>query len=311
MQPHGRRVIPILVCVVGMALVGLVAGLVVTAKDTDSLASTPPLAVGPTRYLGPQGRTGQFVVHCEYSHSGPHDPIVHPGHAGASHRHDFYGADATDAFSTPESLLAGGTTCDKSPDKAGYWHPTLFDHGRVVVPRGISAYYRAAPGVDPTSVETIPTGLAIISGDQTATTPQPGEGTGWTCGTRTTLSDAPPTCAGGAPLHLVVTFQDCWDGRYLDSEDHHAHMAYSAEGECPPSHPVHIPQITMSVTFPISGPGHDLTLASGNTYSTHGDFLNAWEPAGLKREIDSCIHRNAVCDLASNREEESLFSAGN
>ena len=82
-------------------------------------------------------------------------------------------------------------------------------------------------------------GLALIAGDQTATTPQPGEATGWTCGSRSTLSDVPPTCPASAPLHLVLTFQDCWDGQYLDSEDHASHAAYSEAGECPASHPVH------------------------------------------------------------------------
>jgi len=270
----------------------------------------PAGAVGPTRYLGPQGRVGQFVVHCDYSHSGPNDPIVHKNHTGASHRHDFYGADDTDADSTPASLRAAGTTCNKTPDTAAYWHPTLFDHDKVVVPRSISAYYRAAPGVDPDDVQTIPAGLALIAGDQTATTPQPGEATGWTCGSRTELSDDPPTCSESAPLHLMLTFQDCWDGEYLDSEDHSSHVAYSAKGQCPPSHPVHIPQITMSAAFPIYGDGHDLRLASGNIYSAHGDFLDGWDPAGLQREIDNCIKRDVVCDLASNREEEPLFSYG-
>jgi len=106
----------------------------------------------------------------------------------------------------------------------------------------------------------------------------------------------------------VLTFQDCWDGRNVDSEDHKSHVAYSVDGRCPSSHPVNIPQLTVSVAFPISGPDHDLTLASGNIYSAHGDFFNGWDPDGLEREINRCIHRDVVCDLASNREEEPLFS---
>ena len=41
------------------------------------------------------------------------------------------------------------TTCDKRADTAAYWQPALYDHGEVVEPSGIAAYYRAAPGVDP------------------------------------------------------------------------------------------------------------------------------------------------------------------
>jgi hypothetical protein len=106
----------------------------------------------------------------------------------------------------------------------------------------------------------------------------------------------------------VLTFQDCWDGEHLDSADHRSHAAYSADGRCPRSHPVHLPQLTVSVMFPISGEGHDLSLASGSIHSAHGDFLNAWDADGLGREIDQCIRRDVVCDLASNREEEPLFT---
>jgi hypothetical protein len=270
----------------------------------------PELPANPERWIGPQGRTGQFVVGCDYSHSDPNDPIVHFGMQGMSHQHDFYGATTTDQNSTPEELVDGDTTCDKKVDTAAYWQPALYDHGKVVEPLDLHAYYRAAPGVDPQEVEPFPFGLALIAGDQTATTPQAGEATGWTCGSRTHLSDDPPVCPTTAPLHLVLTFQDCWDGEYLDSEDHQSHATYSKDGTCPDTHPVHIPQLTASYRFPIWGKGHDLKLASGNIYSAHGDFLNAWDPKGLQREIDGCIKRGVVCDLASNREEEDLFASG-
>jgi membrane fusion protein (multidrug efflux system) len=42
---------------------------------------------------------------------------------------------AVDASSTAAGLLGGETTCDKSVDTAAYWHPTLYDHDEVVVPR--------------------------------------------------------------------------------------------------------------------------------------------------------------------------------
>jgi hypothetical protein len=263
----------------------------------------------PARHIGPQGRVGQFVAKCTYSHSSSDDPIVWYDQPGRSHRHDFYGAVGTDATSSPEDLLAQQTTCDKPADRAAYWQPTLYDHGEVVQPSHVNAYYRAAPGVEPTDVEPYPFGLAMIAGDATATAPQPGEAAGWVCGTQTTLSDDPPECSSGAPLHLVLTFPDCWDGVNTDSEGHKAHVAYSEDGDCPRSHPVHVPQLTMSVKYPIWGPGHALSLASGGVHSAHGDFFNAWDPAGLRREVEGCIHRDVVCDLASNREEEALFQA--
>ncbi len=271
-------------------------------------AAARPSTATPTRWTGPQGRTGQFVVGCRYTHSGAHDPIVHPGHEGRSHRHDFYGSEVTDSESDVRDLLDADTTCNKKVDTAAYWHPTVYDRGEVVVPTEVQAYYRAAPGIDPTTVVTMPVGLAMIAGDQTATEPQAGEATGWTCGSTSAISDDPPDCPPSAPLHLVLTFQDCWDGEYLDSVDHQSHVTYSTDGACPSTHPVSIPQITTSYKFPISGEGHELTLASGNIYSAHGDFWNAWDPAGLEREVRACINRGSVCDLASNREEEALFS---
>lgn len=274
----------------------------------EAAAAAASRRTGPERHSGVQGGVGQFVVQCLYSHTAGDDPIVHFGHPGMSHSHDFYGATGTDGRSTAAALRKETTTCDKTADTAAYWQPTLYDHDRPVRPRSIQAYYRAAPGVDPSTVRAFPFGLKMIAGDAYATRPQPGEAAGWTCGARAELEkSAPPDCAGTTPLHMVLTFADCWDGVHLDRADHRAHVAYSAGGRCPATHPVHVPQLTMSVTFPVSGPGHALRLASGPTLSAHGDFLNAWDPAGLEREIAQCIRRGAVCDLASSRQESPLF----
>ncbi len=305
-----------------VASIAVVAIAVVSARDNGGRADASPgasarvdppprwpdgrLAV-PTRYTGPQGGVGQFVAKCGYSHSSPDDPIVSPGHAGHSHSHDFYGAIGTDANSTAASLAGGGSTCDKPGDDAAYWHPTLYDHGVAVVPTEAHAYYRAAPGVDPATVHAFPKGLALIAGDPAATRPQVGEAAGWTCGVRTTLAKTPPECDRTAPLHLVLTFPDCWDGVHTDTPGHRAQASYSENGTCPRAQPVHIPQLTFTVAFPIWGAGHDLRLASGSIYSAHGDFLNAWNPDALQREIDHCIHNRVMCDVASDRELVAPF----
>lgn len=275
----------------------------------DKKPGTAGEAIGvPSRYIGPQGQTGQFVVHCTYSHQGTNDPIVHPKMAGMSHLHEFYGPPSTDADSTPAKLVrSASTSCDKPGDLAAYWHPALLDHGKALLPEDLSAYYRAAPGVDPKAVKTFPFGLAMLAGNQFATKPQPGDAAGWACGVQTSISDDPPVCSSTAKLHLRLTFPDCWDGAYADSEDHVSHVAYSAKGTCPKGFPVHIPQLELSIRFPVSGPGHELSLASGSIYSAHGDFLDGWKPAALRREVTACINRGAVCDLASNRQDNSLF----
>jgi hypothetical protein len=106
----------------------------------------------------------------------------------------------------------------------------------------------------------------------------------------------------------VITFPDCWDGDHLDSEDHRSHLANSVRGRCPQSHPVHVPQLTFAVTYPVTGALDALTLASGSTYGIHADFVNAWDQDGLAGEVRTCIQRDAVCSLSSNRGEEPLFA---
>jgi len=261
----------------------------------------------PARFTGPQGAVGQFVAKCLYSHSGSYDPIVSPRRPGHSHRHDFYGAIDTNASSTAQTLAEKDSTCDKPGDDAAYWQPTLYDHGVAVVPLEAHAYYRAAPGVNPADLKPFPFGLVLIAGNPVAVRPQVGDAAGWTCGVRTKLDTAPPACDQTAPLHLVLTFPDCWDGVHTDTPGHRAQATYSQHGTCPSTQPVHIPQLTLTVTFPIWGLGHDLRLSSGSIYSAHGDFLNAWNPAALAREIDHCLRNKVMCDVASDRERMPPF----
>ncbi len=261
----------------------------------------------PARYTGPQGAVGQFVAKCLYSHTGRNDPIVWPGQPGRSHSHDFFGAQGTDAYSTPRSLAGSPSTCDKPGDDAAYWQPTLYDHGVAVTPVEAHAYYRAAPGVNRNDVKPFPFGLVLIAGDPSAARAPIGDAAGWTCGVRTQLSKTAPACDQTAPLELVLTFPDCWDGVHTDRPGHRDQATYSVAGQCPSSHPVHIPQLTLTVTFPIWGHGHVLTLSSGSLYTAHGDFLNAWNPSALTREINHCIHNNVMCDVASDREAMPPF----
>ncbi len=320
--PHPARRLLVLALVLALVS-GLIIGVASLTNHHASAAGAAPLrfpgevapplrnpdgsVAVPTRYTGPQGQVGQFVAKCLYSHSGRNDPIVWPGQPGRSHSHDFFGAESTNAYSTPRSLAGSPSTCDKPGDDAAYWQPTLYDHGVAVVPTEAHAYYRAAPGVHPDDVKPFPFGLVLIAGDPAAVRPPVGEAAGWTCGVRTQLSKTAPECDQTAPLELVLTFPDCWDGVHTDTPGHRAQATYSAGGRCPSTNPVHIPQLTLTVTFPIWGTGHALSLASGSLYSAHGDFLNAWNPSALTREIDHCLHNNVMCDVASDREAMPPF----
>jgi hypothetical protein len=262
-------------------------------------------ATGATGFQdGPQGLVPQFVVTCAYSHSATDDPIVWPGSPGRSHRHDFFGNRSTTAASTPDSMLGQPTSCERQLDTAAYWAPSLFDHGEAITPLGLDAYYRPGPGIDPASVVPYPHGLVMISGDHLATEPQATAFVGWACGSQGSPEVLPPTCPAQAPLRLKVVFPDCWDGEHLDSEDHRSHVAASVGGRCPDSHPVAIPQLTLSIGYPISGDGHDLSLASGTILTGHADFMNAWDEVELDRQVQACLNRGLVCGVVSNKRDD-------
>jgi hypothetical protein len=264
----------------------------------------PGGAAVPAVYEGPQGQSGQFVVKCGFSHALMDDPIVHPGDPGASHLHDFFGNQDTDAYSTPASLAGGDTTCNVRLDSASYWAPALMDHHQPVTPLGLIAYYRPAPGVDPASLQPYPEGLEMVAGDQTARTPQPVQTVGWMCGNAEDVRTTPGECPSASPLRLRVTFPDCWDGQHLDSADHKSHVTYSQDGACPSGFPVAMPQLTALVVYPISGGGHDLELASGGLLTGHADFVNAWDQQALTDQVTLCLHRAVICSVASNKAED-------
>lgn len=251
--------------------------------------------------VGPQGRVPQFKVECGWSHSATDDPIVHHGHSGRSHLHDFFGNTATNASSTTESLLGGDTTCQNKLDTAAYWAPALHRDGEPVQPTGSVAYYRPGPGVAGAAVEPYPAGLVIVAGDQTATEPQALSVASWHCGASPVLSSEPPECPRTAPLGIRVVFPDCWDGEHLDSGDHQSHMARSTDGRCPESHPVVVPQLIFEVHYPVTGDPAGLELASGGVRSVHADFMQAWDQDAIEREVRACLNRDKVCGVVSNR----------
>jgi hypothetical protein len=236
---------------------------------------------------GPQGRAGQFVVECGWSHSSFDDPIVHPGHGGASHRHDFFGNSTTSATSTYEQLISAPTTCQQRLDTAAYWAPSLLDADATPIePIMATAYYRAGPGVNPTSVAAYPPDLRML-----------GEEAGWTCRPGLAGSPAPPSCAASAGLQLAIQFPDCWDGERTDSDDHRAHVAVSADGHCPPGHPVPIPLLELVIDYGVVDPG-GLSLSSGPASSAHADFWNTWDQAKLETEVELCLRRQQVCGVS-------------
>lgn len=252
---------------------------------------------------GPQGGRGQFVVQCDFDRFAADDPIVHPGAPGASHLHQFFGAVGVTATSTYDELLDADTTCRQRADTASYWAPALLDaDGVPVEPIGSLAYYRAGVGVDPSVVRAFPADLTMVAGDHAALEPQPLSVVAWTCGTGSIRSVTPPDCRGTDSLRLLVTFPDCWNGVDRHSPDPSrpsAHVAYSSAGECPASHPVHVPQLQFAVAWEPRDPA-GLALASGSVLTGHADFWNAWDQGRLEREVAACLVRDLPCNVAGN-----------
>jgi hypothetical protein len=230
-------------------------------------------------------RAPVFAVECTSSHRSADDPIVHPGHAGAGHAHDFFGNTATSSSSTAESLLGGPTSCHTVSDTAAYWTPTLYDGDTAIEPGRLFAYYRRPPIAVPSkAIEPFPFGLAVVAEDVE-----------WRCGPSGQSAAAPRSCPRSAPLTMRVTFPTCWTGTELDSPDHRGHVVYPERGRCPESHPHALPQLELDVAYLFAGEPSGLRLSSGPTSTAHADFLNAWDPAALSDRVDSCLVRGTRC----------------
>jgi Domain of unknown function (DUF1996) len=259
---------------------------------------------------------GNFFSNCRFSHGSADDPIVYPRLPGRSHRHTFFGNTSTNAFSTLASLRRAGTTCKVRADRAAYWVPTLYQNGREVRPSKAQLYY-IVRGYD--RMRAFPAGLRVVAGNSGAAGPQRTRVTYWACGgqaAQTAPSRTLPRVCGviqghglGVPrgskprvvrwrtkthLELHVTFPDCWDGKHLDSLDHRSHMAYSRQYRCPPSHPVKVPLIRLTIGYPIAR-GAGVSLASGGQYSGHADFFNAWRQGQLTRLVNTCLNALRHC----------------
>jgi hypothetical protein len=236
-----------------------------------------------------------FVTVCKLSHRAPDDPIVFPRRPDLSHDHSFFGSVATDAFSTPRSLVGTRTTCHRADDSAAYWAPTLLSGTRAVEALDAEVYYRRRTLA---RVRPFPPGLQMIGGDASARRPQARPVTSWSCGPHGGVvpQSAVPTCldARAKSLRLNVRFPDCWDGRRRDSPDHRSHMAYSEAGVCPRTHPVAVPSIELRIQYPIAGGGR-VQLSSRGQFSGHADFVNAWRQEGLRRLVDYCLNALRTC----------------
>jgi hypothetical protein len=251
-------------------------------------------------------RVSEFNATCAYSHSHPDDPIIFPGMPGASHMHSFLGNDRVDAYTTTGSLLANaGTTCRPAPDLSAYWIPTLYQNDRALEPKDVVVYYGSRL-TDPSRTVPFPQGFRMIAGDAKLQTPTPaGSVNAFYCagpgGEIGRSADGNwPVCAPTANLMFHLVFQDCWDGKHLDSPTHKAHVAYSYDGTCKGDYPVAIPNLSFLISYPTSGSAAGFRLASGMASSMHGDAFFAWDNLAQSQRVKNCLVQKAKCNTDGN-----------
>jgi hypothetical protein len=288
-------------------LVTLIATICLVVWKVPTESPVPKESAVRTGAPGSDASAG-WITSCSYSHSNNEDPIVFPGLLRAAHLHDYAGAVTTGAFSTPSSLLAGGTTCAMPADRSGYWTPAVFEDGVRVLPtataRNALFYYRRKGAPEGTTVQPFPEGLKIIVGNGHASSPaeNPQLGTDiiFKCGPGSSVDlPEPPTQCDSGVMVMSLRFPNCWDGVNLDSADHRSHMAYPENGQCGASHPVTLPRLESFFRYDVGrDPIGTITLSSGPYYTAHQDFFNAWEPATLQSLVTNCI--NAMVNCGTN-----------
>ncbi|XVU23376.1 DUF1996 domain-containing protein [Actinoplanes sp. CA-054009] len=252
-------------------------------------------------------RVSEFNASCTVSHSKADDPIVLPGLPGGSHMHSFLGNNATDAYTTTDTLLKNaGSSCKPLQDRSAYWIPTLYENGKAIQPHGVTVYYGSRLP-DPTKTVPFPQGFRMIVGDakRQVDTPKGAPGQFWCAGiggeTGRSADGNWPVCAKTAELTFQLTFPDCWDGVHLDSPDHKSHVGPAdGQGKCSGKFPVAIPSLSFVIGYPSSGSSAGFKLSSGNASSMHGDAFFAWDDAALGHRVKDCIVQKAKCNTDGN-----------
>jgi hypothetical protein len=259
------------------------------------LATSTAVMAGPAEAVI---KVAEFPADCPFTHRLPDDPIVAPNLPGGSHMHDFMGNRSTNARSTLASLQAATSNCNPSIDISSYWVPTLYNNNVAVSP-SIATFYYLGEGVNPAvtaRIQPFPLGLRIVAGSSTATGPE-GSRARWSClhAGHVAPSGNFVNCPAGTQLESYLDFPQCWNGTSLDSADHKSHMAYPVGGNCPSTHPVPVPKLRQVIRWPVSGNPAAFRLASGNGYSMHGDFFNAWPVAAQAQRVRDCINAIVKC----------------
>ncbi|KAL3421226.1 hypothetical protein PVAG01_07671 [Phlyctema vagabunda] len=224
------------------------------------------------------------------------DPIVLPG-AYTSHMHTFYGSDAVTKNTTISAeLRAGCTTAENLNDQSVYWNPTLYYTGAgedytPVAPMRFSAYYEEIGAAE----IPIPENYQLVVGNSSGTTQADVDATGsqaqWFCEGDTAPADkqaaAFPETTCSTHLQHLLYFHDCVNPDDLSQHSYSGRNNLPNTNRCPTGQK-RIPRLRFSIRYDLrkvipngwSGPP-PLVLASGSSFSAHGDFINGWDTEAL------------------------------
>jgi hypothetical protein len=325
------------------------AGLSVEAVPAAPRAGVPdvrlsaPGAIPPLPEASDWERDGAFRLLCNWSKMSYDDPIVYPGQPGAAHHHTFFGNTAIDASTTVANIRSkGNATCRGGTiNLSGYWVPSMIDTAthKAIAPKHLLVYYKTGAWTyfnDGSVIQPLPKGLRIVSGDASRSTP---DGAGeFLCMVPSVGENRPGTkgpsipksCQPGDEVWSTIRFPQCWDGKNLDSPNHRSHMAFPIafpsgdprrQYRCPATHPVVLPQITFEVQYTLPADGdtsrwrlssdtYDPQLPGG--YSSHGDWMNGWDPVISDLWGIECMRKRRNCGSANLGDgRETLEFQGN
>ncbi|KAL4983917.1 hypothetical protein BDW68DRAFT_193952 [Aspergillus falconensis] len=226
------------------------------------------------------------------------DPIVTPGQY-VSHMHSFFGSDAVNANTSTSAELREGCSTARNPnDFSVYWVPTLYlvdksaPEGQThqpITPMRFSAYYELLNEAE----IPIPENFQIVIGNASATGPEgldPDNKVSWACeGDETEEGKdlaAFPTRTCSTHLQTLLWFPDCANPDTFETAYSKNPRAFEGYGEnwCPAGM-YKIPRLRFSIRYDLRKllpDGWDgeppLELSCGNSYCSHGDFINGWLP---------------------------------
>ena len=238
----------------------------------------------------------------------------------SDHVHTFYGPNILPypdvTFSELDATTPDQLTGNVEENKSLYWHPSVYRYdrrSRTYTRDTIgqsSAYYIWENSQRP---RAFPAGFRMIAGTRGNTAAdfpnayaecvEPSRCRHGDCYTENNFF--PRTAC--QELEVSMFFPSCWDGVNLDSPDHMSHVAYAVDGEvdgdCPSSHPVKIPAISLFFRiFDYDGGWHTFSDGSG---TFHADYVSGWDEEVLQGVLDNC-ENDSMDSMVRNRNAATM-----